>query len=63
MRLVFHMASKVAMANLEENDQSLVEVLRQAVQMAMEEERIHVQVSPAQIEFLEEIKKHTGRRV
>lgn len=61
IRLLYHIASRVAMAELDQNNQAIVEVLRQAVQVAQGEEKIHVQVAPSQYEFLEEMKKQMGR--
>jgi flagellar assembly protein FliH len=61
--LMFQMASRLAMTELDQNNQAVVEVLRQAVHLAQDEERIHVQVAPSQFEFLEEIKKQTSREL
>ena len=61
IRLVFKIASRISMQVLEENPESLIKVIRQAASDAQEEENIRVQVSEKQFEFIEAVKKHTGR--
>lgn len=63
LKLMFHMASRIAMERLAENNNAILEVLKQSVQLAQDEENIRVQVSSSQFEFLEELKKQTGREV
>ena len=61
MRLLFEMASRLAKVQIEANPETIVEVLRSAIGLAQDEENIRVQVSASQFEFLEELKKQTGR--
>jgi flagellar assembly protein FliH len=62
MTLVYQLATKLARVEVEKNDQALVEVLRGAVSLAQDEENITVHVAPGQHEFVEELKKSTGRQ-
>lgn len=61
IQLLFHMASKIAQHELEHNRDTILDVLKNAVSTAQDEENIVVQVSASQFEFLEELKKHAGR--
>lgn len=61
MQLVFHMASRLARANLEENNEGMLSILRDAVALAQEDEAVTVQVAPEQFDFLETLKNETGR--
>ena len=62
VQLVFQIASKIARVEVEKNDQSVVEVLRGAVSLAQDEENVTVRVAPEQFDFLEELKKQSGRQ-
>lgn len=61
VQLVFHMAARLAKTKLENNNEAMVEILKDAVGLAQDEENITVRVSQSQFEFLEELKKETGR--
>lgn len=61
IQLVFRMAERLARTELEQNNEAMVQVLRDAVSLSQDEEEITVQVSAQQFEFLEELKKETGR--
>lgn len=61
LRLVFQMASRLAKMELQNNNEALVGILRDAVGLAQDEEDVTVHVSQAQFEFLEELKQETGR--
>lgn len=61
IKLLYHMASRLAQTHLEENNESMIDVIRTAVGLAQDEENITVSVAPAQLEFIEELKKQTGR--
>jgi flagellar assembly protein FliH len=63
IKLVFHMASRLAKMELAQNNDSMVSILRDAVGLAQDEEKITVRVSQAQFDFLEELKKETGREL
>lgn len=61
VKLAFHMASRLAHAEIKANPDLIVEVMRKAVEHAQIEEEIKVQVNPAQLNFWETLKKETGR--
>jgi len=61
VQLAFQMAARLAKTELEGNQEAMVQILRDAVGLAQDEEEITVQVSQSQFEFLEELKKETGR--
>ncbi|MBX2987655.1 MAG: flagellar assembly protein [Bdellovibrionaceae bacterium] len=61
VKLMFHMASRIAMAHLDDNNEAILEVLRSAVALAQDEENILVRLHPQQIAFLEELRQQTGR--
>lgn len=63
IQLVFHMASRLAKMELNGNNDAIIQILRDAVGLSQDEENITVRVSPSQFEFLEEIKKETGREL
>jgi flagellar assembly protein FliH len=62
VRLVFQVATKLARVEVERNDQAVIEILRSAITLAQDEEEITVRVAPAQHEFVEELKKTSGRQ-
>ena len=61
VKLVYQVASKLARVEVEHNDQALIDILRSAITLAQDEENITVRVSPRQFDFVEELKKQTGR--
>ncbi|MEN0058215.1 MAG: FliH/SctL family protein [Bdellovibrio sp.] len=61
IQLVFQMASRLAKTELQGNNEAMIKILRDAVSLSQDEEDITVHVSPAQFEFLEELKKETQR--
>lgn len=61
MKLLFHMASRLAGAHLEADQNAILEVLKNALQLASDDENVRVQLNPAQLEFVEEVRKRTGR--
>lgn len=58
IQLLFHMASRISMRQIEYDNSILVDVLRQAISLAQDEENIRVQISEKQFEFIEELKKN-----
>ncbi len=62
IQLVYHMASRISLRQIEMDNQIVVDVMRQALSLAQDEENITVQVSDKQIEFIEDIKKNVGAR-
>jgi len=63
MQLVYQMAARLAKVELDGNNQAMVQILRDAVGLAQDEENVTVRVSTAQFEFLENLKKETGREL
>jgi flagellar assembly protein FliH len=61
VQLAYQIAAKLARVELERNDQALIEILRGAVTTAQDEENVTVRVAPEQHEFVEELKKQSGR--
>jgi len=62
VQLTFQIATKIAGAEVEKNDQNLIEILRGAVSLAQDEENVTVRVAAEQHEFVEAIKKQSGRQ-
>jgi flagellar assembly protein FliH len=63
IKLVFQMASRLAKTELQGNNDAMIKILKDAVSLSQDEENITVRVSQAQFEFLEELKKETGREL
>lgn len=61
VQLAFHMAKRLAYAEITADPELIKTVLKQALETAQSEEEVTVQVSPTQFEFLESLKKETGR--
>jgi flagellar assembly protein FliH len=61
MKLVLHIAGRLAMHEVQVNQETLVEVLRAAIETAQAEEEVSVQVSSQQFEFMEKLRAETGR--
>lgn len=61
IKLLFQIASKIAVKEVETDQEVIVDILRKAVALAQGEEDVRVQVAPEQLEFLETLKKQTGR--
>lgn len=63
IQLCYHMASKLAQYELKNHNEALVEIIKSAVGQSYDEEKITVQVSDSQFEFIEELKSKTGREI
>ncbi|HEX7672682.1 MAG TPA: FliH/SctL family protein [Bdellovibrio sp.] len=61
VQLTFQMAARLAKTQLEGNNEAMIQILRDAVGLAQDEEEITVHVSQSQFEFMEELKKETAR--
>lgn len=61
VQLAFHMASRIAHAEVKADPAVITQVIKDALQMAQIEEEVIVHVSPLQIEFLETLKAE-GKR-
>lgn len=63
IKLVFQMAARLAKTELDGNNEAMIKILKDAVSLSQDEENITVRVSQKQFEFLEELKKETGREL
>ena len=63
VELAFHMASRLAHAEIKADPGLITKVIRDAIEMSQIEEEVVVQVAPTQLEFLENLKKETGREI
>lgn len=63
VKVAFHMAARLAKTELQNNNEVMVQILKDAVSLSQDEENITVRVSPGQFEFLEELKKESGREL
>ncbi len=63
LKLVFQMASRLARQEVTQNSETVLQVLRDAVALSQDEENIMVRVAPEQFEFLEKLKKQSGREI
>lgn len=61
IKLLFYMSSRIAMKELKNDNNILTDVIRNAVSLSQDEENVTVQVSSAQLEFIEGVKKQMGR--
>lgn len=62
IQLCFHMAERLAAHQIEINQESSVEILRQAVEIAQTEEEIIARVAPQHLEFFESLKSENTRQ-
>lgn len=63
MKLLFHMASRLAHKELKENPEVLLEILRDVSSRLQSEQEVVVRVAPAQFEFIENLKNETKREL
>lgn len=61
VKLVLHVAQRLALHEVQANQEAVVDVMKQAIQAAQIEEEVTVQVALAQFDFLENLKKETSR--
>ena len=61
VELAFHMAKRLAAAEIKADPEIIKEIVRQSVEVAQNEQNITVLVNPTQIDFLETLKKEQGR--
>jgi flagellar assembly protein FliH len=61
VKLMYHMASRIAHTHLENNNLAIVEIIKTSVSLAQDEEEITVRVSDEQYNFLEQLKLETKR--
>ncbi len=63
LQLAFHMAKRLAGHEIGVNPDSIVNILREAVQVAQSEEQVTVKVAPEQLEFLEKLQKEGTKEI
>lgn len=61
VKLIYHMVERVSLRHVELDQSILVDVMRQALSLAQDEENVVVHVSQSQFEFIEDLKKQTSR--
>lgn len=61
VKLTFQIATRLAKVHIQGNEEVIVQILRDAVSLAQDEEDVTIQVSPLQVQFLETLKNETGR--
>lgn len=62
IQLVYHMAARISMREISLDNKIILDVMKQAMSLAQDEENIVVQVSDTQLEFIEDIKKNSHMR-
>lgn len=63
IQLSFKMAARLAKTELSDNNEAMLQILRDAVSLSQDEENITVRVAASQFEFLESLKQETGREL
>jgi flagellar assembly protein FliH len=63
IQLVFHTAKKIAMRDLQENQQAVVEILKNVIGEIQENERVTVYLSSQDLEFLETLQQKSGQKI
>lgn len=61
IRLVFDIASRIAFDHIEQNQESVVKVIKAAIETAQVEEQVNVLIAPQQLEFLEQMQTNPSR--
>lgn len=61
VKLMLHIAQRLALHEVQVNQEAIVEIMKQAIQAAQLEEEVIIQVAVEQFEFLETLKKETKR--
>jgi flagellar assembly protein FliH len=63
IKLMFHMASRLTHQTMQENNPAVVEVIKNCVALAQDEEDILVKVAAQQFEYLQGLKGETGHQL
>ncbi|MBC7457323.1 MAG: flagellar assembly protein, partial [Bdellovibrionaceae bacterium] len=58
---IFRIAEKIAYGHIAENPDFVLPVIRQSIELAQADDEVTVLVSPEQIDFIENLKKLSGR--
>jgi flagellar assembly protein FliH len=61
VRLAYVMAKKIAMTEIADKPELILEVVRQAIQAAQSDETVTVRVSPTDLEFIERMRERLGK--
>lgn len=61
MKLLFQVASRIALREIKDNESSIVEVIRQALEDAQSEERITLRLAQRDLEFIEDLRSRSSR--
>lgn len=62
IQLVYHMASRISLRQIEMDNKIVIDIMKQAMSLAQDEENITVRVSDKQFDFIEDIKKNSHSR-
>lgn len=60
MKLIYDIASRIAFDHIEENQESVLNVIKKAIETAQAEENINVKVNPTQLEYVEKMKQQNS---
>jgi flagellar assembly protein FliH len=60
VQLAFHMAKRLAHKEVQTDPEIVVQIIKEAIEMAQIEEQITIRVAPAQLAFFETLKAQTG---
>lgn len=63
IKLLFHMAERLAGFEIKQNPEAIVSVMKNAIELAQVDEEMTVQIAASQVEFLETLKKETKREL
>lgn len=61
IRLVYDIASRIAFDHIEENHDSVVQVIKKAIEQAQADEHINVLISPLQAQLVESLKQDNSK--
>lgn len=61
IRLVYDIASRIAFDHVQENHESVIQVIKKAIEQAQADEQINVLVSPEQIQLVESLKQENSK--
>lgn len=61
VRLAYTMAKKIAMTEIAENTELILNTVRQAIESAQSDENITVRLAPSDLEFIEHMKEKLGK--
>jgi flagellar assembly protein FliH len=63
VRLVTYVGKRIAMTEIHEKPETILSVIRQAVENAQNEEHVTIRVSPSDLEFIESVKDKLGKEM